>query len=154
MLLFWVTSVAVAALAAAKAFSGDDGGGYNVPIPKLDAVTQQIDYNDPNRRPGSMGRQYTTDPRYVKQGDTANLAKAQAASDAQKAGILAAYKPAAAPPAATAGVFAEVAVVFFVVISDLLSMLYIYFVMFYFILIFCIMKDDLERNSSRRISRE
>ena len=89
----------ITALAAAKAFSGDDGGGYNVPIPKLDAVTQQIDYNDPNRRPGSMGRQYTTDPRYVKQGDTANLAKAQAASDAQKAGILAAYKPAAAPPA-------------------------------------------------------
>ena len=89
----------ITALAAAKAFSGDDGGGYNVPIPKLDAVTQQIDYNDPNRRPGSAGRQYTTDPRYVKQGDTANLAKAQAASDAQKAGILAAYKPAAAPPA-------------------------------------------------------
>ena len=89
----------ITALAAAKAFSGDDEGGYNVPIPKLDAVTQQIDYNDPNRRPGSAGRQYTTDPRYVKQGDTANLAKAQAASDAQKAGILAAYKPAAAPPA-------------------------------------------------------
>jgi hypothetical protein len=89
----------ITALAAAKAFSGDDEGGYNVPIPKLDAVTQQIEYNDPNRRPGSTGRQYTTDPRFVKQGDTANLAKAQAASDAQKAGILAAYKPAAAPPA-------------------------------------------------------
>ena len=88
------------ALAAAKAFSGsDDKGGYNVPIPKLDAVTQQIQYNDPNRRPGSMGRQYTTDPRYVKQGDATSLAAAQAASDAQKAGILAAYKPAAAPAA-------------------------------------------------------
>ena len=89
----------ITALAAAKAFSGDDGGGYNIPIPKLDAVTQQIAYNDPNRRPGSMGRQYTTDPRYVKQGDATSLAAAQAASDAQKAGILAAYKPAAAPPA-------------------------------------------------------
>jgi hypothetical protein len=88
------------ALAAAKAFSGDDDtGGYNVPVPKLDAVTQQIDYNDPNRRPGSAGRQYTTDPRYVKQGDATALAAAQGASDAQKAGILAAYKPAAAPPA-------------------------------------------------------
>jgi hypothetical protein len=76
-----------------------DTGGYNVPIPKMDAVTQQIEYNDPNRRPGSAGRQYTTDPRYVKQGDATSLASAQAASDAQKAGILAAYKPAAAPPA-------------------------------------------------------
>ena len=90
----------ITALAAAKAFSGDDDtGGYNVPIPKMDAVTQQIEYNDPNRRPGSAGRQYTTDPRYVKQNDAAGLAAAQAASDAQKAGILAAYKPAAAPPA-------------------------------------------------------
>ena len=86
-------------IGAYKLATDKDEGGYNVPVPKLDAVTQQIDYNDPNRRPGSMGRQYTTDPRYVKQGDTANLAKAQAASDAQKAGILAAYKPAAAPPA-------------------------------------------------------
>ena len=85
------------ALAAAKAFSGSDkGGGYNKPIPKMDMVQQQIEYNDPNRRPGSAGRQYTTDPRYVAQGDTAGLAAAQAASEAQKAGILAAYKPAVA----------------------------------------------------------
>jgi hypothetical protein len=84
------------ALAASKAFAGSDSqGGYNKPIPKLDAVTQQIEYNDPNRRPGSAGRQYTTDPRYVKEGDAAGLAAAQAASDAQKAGILAAYRPAA-----------------------------------------------------------
>jgi len=86
----------IAALAAAKAFSGSDKeGGYNVPIPKLDAVTQQIEYNDPNRRPGSAGRQYTTDPRYVKEGDTAGLAAAKAASDAQARGILTAYTPAA-----------------------------------------------------------
>jgi hypothetical protein len=89
----------ITALAAAKAFSGDNEGGYNIPIPKLDAVTQQIEYNDPNRRPGSAGRQYVTDPRFVKQGDATNLAAAQAASDAQKAGILAAYRPVAAPPA-------------------------------------------------------
>jgi len=88
-----------AGIGAYKLATDKDEGGYNVPIPKMDAVTQQIQYNDPNRRPGSMGRQYTTDPRYVKQGDATALAAAQAASDAQKAGILAAYKPAAAPPA-------------------------------------------------------
>jgi hypothetical protein len=86
-------------IGAYKLATDKDEGGYNVPVPKLDAVTQQIEYNDPNRRPGSAGRQYTTDPRYVKQGDATSLAAAQAASDAQKAGILAAYKPAAAPPA-------------------------------------------------------
>jgi hypothetical protein len=89
----------VAGIGAYKLATDKDKGGYNVPVPKMDAVTQQIEYNDPNRRPGSAGRQYTTDPRYVKQGDAAGLAAAQAASDAQKAGILAAYKPAAAPPA-------------------------------------------------------
>lgn len=79
-----------------KSQSGDTGG-YNVPIPKLEAVQQQIQYNDPNRRPGEAGRQYFTDPRYVKEGDAASLAAAQKASDAQAAGILAAYKPKAAP---------------------------------------------------------
>ena len=75
----------------------NDTGGYNVPIPKLEAVTQQIQYNDPNRRPGAAGRQYTTDPLFVKQGDAASMASAKAISDAQAQGILAAYKPAAAP---------------------------------------------------------
>jgi hypothetical protein len=84
------------AYAAYKSFSGSDKeGGYNKPIPKLEAVRQQIEYNDPNRRPGATGRQYTTDPRYVAQGDAAGLAAAQAASEAQKQGILAAYTPAA-----------------------------------------------------------
>jgi hypothetical protein len=88
----------LSALAAAKAFSGSDNtGGYNVPIPKLEAVNQQIQYNDPNRRPGESGRQYTTDLRYVKEGDAAGLAAAQAASEAQAAGILAAYQPKARP---------------------------------------------------------
>jgi len=85
------------AFGAYKALSGSDsGGGYNKPIPQMEAVSQQIEYNDPNRRPGSSGRQYTTDTRYVAQGDAASLAAAQAASEAQKQGILAAYKPAVA----------------------------------------------------------
>lgn len=88
----------VAALAAAKAFSGSDKeGGYNIPIPKLDMVQQQVQYNDPNRRPGAAGRQYLTDPRYVKEGDADAIAGAQGAANAQAQGILAAYKPTAAP---------------------------------------------------------
>ena len=84
------------ALAAAKAFSGSDKqGGYNKPVPQMDVVREQIDYNDPNRRPGSGGRQYITDTRYVKEGDAESLAAARGASEAQKQGILAAYKPAA-----------------------------------------------------------
>ncbi len=86
------------ALAAAKAFAGSDKeGGYNVPIPKLDMVQQQVQYNDPNRRPGAAGRQYFTDPRYVKEGDAASIEGAQNAAATQAAGILAAYKPTAAP---------------------------------------------------------
>jgi hypothetical protein len=87
------------ALAAAKAFSSKSGDGYSKPVPKLDAVRQQIQYTDPNRRPGEAGRQYFTDPRFVAQGDAASLAAAQAASTAQSQGILGAYSPAAAPPA-------------------------------------------------------
>lgn len=86
----------ITALAAAKAFSGSGkGGGYSKPVPQMDAIRDQIDYNDPNRRPGSGGLQYITDTRYVKEGDAAGLAAAQTASEAQKQGILAAYKPAA-----------------------------------------------------------
>jgi hypothetical protein len=86
------------ALAAAKAFAGSDKeGGYNVPIPKLDMVQQQVQYNDPNRRPGAAGRQYFTDPRYVKEGDAASIEGAQGIADAQAKGILAAYKPTVAP---------------------------------------------------------
>lgn len=82
------------AYGAIRALSGSDSGGYNVPVPKMEAVREQIEYNDPNRRAGSGGRQYTTDIRYVKEGDAASLAAAQGAAEAQKAGILAAYKPA------------------------------------------------------------
>lgn len=84
------------AYAAYKSFSGNDkAGGYNKPVPNLTAVSNQIQYDDPNRRPGAAGRQYVTDTRYVKEGDAEGLAAAQAASEAQKQGILAAYKPAA-----------------------------------------------------------
>lgn len=85
------------AYGAIKSLSGSDSGGYNVPIPKMEMVQQQIDYNDPNRRPGAAGRQYLTDTRFVKEGDAASLAGAKGASAAQAAGILAAYKPTAAP---------------------------------------------------------
>jgi hypothetical protein len=67
-----------------------DGGGYNKPVPKMEMVREQIQYNDPNRRPGEAGRQYFTDPRFVAQGDTA---AAKEASTQQAAGILAAYQP-------------------------------------------------------------
>ena len=85
------------AYGAIKSLSGSDSGGYNVPIPKLDMVQQQVQYNDPNRRPGAAGRQYFTDPRYVKEGDADAIAGAQGAANAQAQGILAAYKPTAAP---------------------------------------------------------
>lgn len=58
------------------------------PIPVLTASRQQIQYDDPNRRPGAQGRQYFTDTKYD-----------GTSGDAQAQGILAAYKPAAAPAA-------------------------------------------------------
>ena len=66
-----------------------DSGGYNVPVPKMDALRQQIDYSaDIARRPGSAGRQYFTDPRFVKQGDEASMSAAQDISNAQAQGVL------------------------------------------------------------------
>jgi hypothetical protein len=81
------------ALAAVKMMTGGnkvETGGYNKPVPKLEAVREQIQYNDPNRRPGESGRQYFTDTRFAPQGDTA---AAQAASAQQASGIQAAYQP-------------------------------------------------------------
>lgn len=77
----------------------DEQGGYSRPVPKLDMVREQVQYNDPNRRPGEGGRQYFTDPRFVAQGNAEALAAAKAASAEQAAGIQAAYKarPAEAP---------------------------------------------------------
>lgn len=75
----------------------NDTGGYNVPIPKLDAVRQQVQYDDTNRRPGAAGRQYFTDPRFVKQGDAASLAAATDLAKGQAAGLLAAAPTYKAP---------------------------------------------------------
>jgi hypothetical protein len=63
----------------------------------MDAIRQQIEYSDTNRRPGAAGRQYFTDPRFVKQGDAASLTAAQNAANAQATGILAAAPQYAAP---------------------------------------------------------
>ena len=83
--------------AALKMLTGGNDvqtGGYNKPIPKFDVVREQIQYNDPNRRPGEAGRQYFTDTRFTPQGDTA---AAETASAEQASGILAAYQPRPAP---------------------------------------------------------
>jgi hypothetical protein len=71
----------------------DKQGGYNKPVPKMDMVRDQVQYNDPNRRPGEGGRQYFTDPRFATQGDAESIAAAKAASAEQGQGILAAYQP-------------------------------------------------------------
>lgn len=71
---------------------GDKGGegGYNKPVPKMEAVRQQIQYDDTNRAPGSGGRRYFTDTQYVPQGDTAARDAALAAAETQAQGIRAA----------------------------------------------------------------
>jgi hypothetical protein len=77
--------------------AGKDTGGYNKPVPKMDMVREQVQYNDPNRAPGSTGRQYFTDPRFVGQGDADAMAAAKAASAEQASGLQAAAQPAPAP---------------------------------------------------------
>jgi hypothetical protein len=96
-------SLNLAALGSAAAgiynqMNKNDGGGYNKPVPKMDLTRQQVQYTqDPNRAPGSMGRQYFTDPRFTEQGNAEGLAAAQTASGTQAAGILAAAPQYAAP---------------------------------------------------------
>ena len=86
------------ALAAAKAFGGrDEVGGYNKPVPKMEAITNQIAYDDTNRRPGEAGRRYLTDRLFVAKGDEENKANAIAASQAQATGLAAAAPKYAAP---------------------------------------------------------
>jgi len=90
------------ALAAVKMMTGGNEvqtGGYNKPIPKFNAVREQVQYNDPNRAPGSTGRQYFTDTQYVPQGNAEALAAAKAASAQQAAGLQAAAQAAPAPAA-------------------------------------------------------
>jgi hypothetical protein len=65
--------------------------GYKGTVKDFTAVSAPIAYNDPNRRPGSSGRQYFTPTQFVS-GDTAG---AQAAANQQAQGILANYTPAA-----------------------------------------------------------
>jgi hypothetical protein len=88
------------AAAALKMLTGGNSvqtGGYNKPIPKFDVVREQVQYNDPNRAPGSTGRQYFTDTRYAPQGNAEALAAAKAASAEQASGLQAAAQPAPAP---------------------------------------------------------
>ena len=70
--------------------------GYNIPIPELAMMRQQVMPNDPNRRPGSGGLSYFTDPKYAQLSDATAQSAAQAADTAQAAGIRAAYTPATA----------------------------------------------------------
>ena len=72
-----------AALYGALGGSKKETGGWQGSIPSYTASREQIKYNDANRRPGEMGRQYFTD---------VNYSGASTAPQAQ--GILAAYQPA------------------------------------------------------------
>jgi len=89
-------ATAGAALLALKGGDKPKSSAYQGDIPNLSAVQQQINYNDPNRRPGSMGRQYFTDTQFV---DPSKVGEAQAAANTQAQGILAGYRPAPAPAA-------------------------------------------------------
>lgn len=89
------------ATAAAALYSylgnGGDENRYNTPVPKMDAVRQQVQYNDPNRRPGESGRQYFTDTQFVAQGDTAAKDAAMQNAATQAQGLAAAITPRAQP---------------------------------------------------------
>lgn len=86
----------IAALSSLGLSNKPNQAGYNVPIPELSMTRQQVMPNDPNRRPGSGGLNYFTDPKYAKLSDTMAQGAAQAADTAQAAGIRAAYTPATA----------------------------------------------------------
>lgn len=87
---------ALGALAAFGLSNKPNQAGYNVPIPELAMMRQQVMPNDPNRRPGSGGLSYFTDPKYAQLSDTTAQSAAQAADTAQAAGTRAAYTPATA----------------------------------------------------------
>jgi len=90
------------AAAGVKAITGADKvqtPGYKGTIPMdLQAVRGRINYEDPNRRPGSIGRQYFTDTAFA---NPANSPAAKEAVTNQAKGILAGYTPAPAPAATT-----------------------------------------------------
>lgn len=87
-----------AAAAGVKAITGADKvqtPGYKGTIPMdLQAVRGRVNYEDPNRRPGSMGRQYFTDTAFA---SPANVTAARTAVGEQAKGILANYTPTPAP---------------------------------------------------------
>ncbi|CAB4123662.1 hypothetical protein UFOVP48_57 [uncultured Caudovirales phage] len=70
--------------------------GLQAAIPMMSMQRQQVNYNDPNRRPGSGGLNYFTNPSYYATGNAAAQSAAQTADNAQAAGLKAAYTPAAA----------------------------------------------------------
>lgn len=76
--------------------SATASGGYNKPVPKMEAIRQQIAYDDTNRRPGSAGRQYFTDTQFVPAGDAAAKEAALATAATQAQGLRS-LQPAAAP---------------------------------------------------------
>jgi len=85
---------ALTAAAAVKALTGGDKvqtSGYkgNIPLDRQ-MIRSQIQYNDPNRRPGEAGRQYFTNPNYV---PATSADTAQTAANAEAAGIASAYVP-------------------------------------------------------------
>jgi hypothetical protein len=94
--------IAAMAPAALSMFGLDkkDTNTYKGTVPSLSATRQQIEYDDPNRRPGSGGRQYFTDTQYSAKGAEG---AAKAVSDAQAQGIKALYTNAAAPTDKWAG---------------------------------------------------
>ena len=99
-------AAAGAAAAGLKALTGGNAtqtGGYQGSIPKLQAVRQQVQYNDPNRRPGEAGRQYFTDTQYVAPGA---VGEAKTAAAEQASGLQAAYTAAQPKANPYAGTFA------------------------------------------------
>ena len=81
---------ALAGVSMLAGSSKPEQAGYKIPIPELSMTRQQVMPTDPNRRPGSAGLQYFTDPKYAKLGDTTAQSAAGAADTTQAAGIRAA----------------------------------------------------------------
>jgi hypothetical protein len=93
----WLKVAKDAATAYALTLSNKaNQAGYNIPVPELSMTRQQVMPNDPNRRPGSGGLNYFTDPKYAKLGDAPAQSAADYADTQQAAGLKAAYKPTAA----------------------------------------------------------
>jgi hypothetical protein len=94
--------IAAMAPAALSMFGLDkkETNTYQGTVPSLSATRKQIEYDDPNRRAGSGGRQYFTDTQYTAKGAEA---AGKSISDAQAEGILAGYTKAAAPTNKWAG---------------------------------------------------